>query len=159
MSTTCIVSASAQMISPIASAMRPETPVSISSKRMVGSCIRRASSALSASMTRDSSPPDAIRSTAAGGVVRFAEKRNSTRSRPPSVNAPQSTTAASKRASGIPSRTSVATICPAKAGAACSRVRCNSEASNSASLRTAPISACKAASSSSECVMASSCAA
>jgi len=40
------------MISPIASAMRPETPVSISSKRMVGSCIRRASSALSASMTR-----------------------------------------------------------------------------------------------------------
>ena len=34
-------------------------------------------------MTRDSSPPDAIRSTAAGGVVRFAEKRNSTRSRPP----------------------------------------------------------------------------
>ena len=75
MSTTCIVSASETMISPIASAIRPETPVSISSKMMVGSCMRRASIALRASMTRESSPPEAMRSTAWGVMARLAEKR------------------------------------------------------------------------------------
>ena len=108
------------MMSPIASAMRPETPVSISSKMMVGSCIRLASRALMASMTRESSPPEAIFSMGRGAALRLAVKRNSTASapvRPGSVGVRH----ASNCVSGIPSRASVAQTDSAKAGAALAR--------------------------------------
>ena len=144
MSTTCIEAASEAMISPMASAMRPDTPVSISSKMIVGSCIRSASSALSASMTRDSSPPEAIRSTLCGARPRLAEKRKRTLSPPVRVSSPRSSIAASKTVSGIPSRASVPRMCPAKAGAAFSRAL----RSRSASLRAFSAAFCRAASAS-----------
>ena len=63
------------IISPMASAIRPDTPVSISSKMTVGSFLHLASIDLIASIIRDSSPPDAMRSTAPIFVVRLAVNR------------------------------------------------------------------------------------
>ena len=132
MSTTCIVAESDSMISPMASAMRPETPVSISSKMTVGSCMHRASRALRASMTRESSPPEAIRSTGWGVALRLAVKRKTTLSRPVRPSSASGVSATSNTVSGMPSCVSVARICFAKPAAAFSRALCRRSANAAA---------------------------
>ena len=67
-------------ISPIITAMRsaivPDTPVSISSKIIVGRFLWRAISPFRASITRAISPPEAISLTGCIGTFLLAEKRN-----------------------------------------------------------------------------------
>ena len=70
------------MICAICSATRPLTPVSISSKMMVGSFTEPLIMAFSESMTRAISPPDATSLTGSRGVLLLALKRNATRSAP-----------------------------------------------------------------------------
>ena len=156
MSTTCIVEASSLMMRPMASAMRPETPVSISSKMIVGSCMRSASSALIASITRDSSPPEAMRSTGWGAAVRLAVKRNSTRSRPVRVGAPVSVIPMRNSVSGMPNWASVARMRFSNAGAALRREAWRRAARASAASAASAVRASSAAMRSSPCSMASS---
>ena len=66
----------------MASATAPPTPVSISSKISVGAEPLAASTTLSASMKRASSPPEATFISGASGVPGLAATRNSTRSMP-----------------------------------------------------------------------------
>ena len=63
------------MIFPILSAISPETPVSISSKIIVGKLEAVAISDFRQSITRDISPPEAICATALGETFLLAEKR------------------------------------------------------------------------------------
>ena len=70
------------MICAIFSATRPLTPVSISSKMMVGSLTVPLIMALSDSMTRAISPPDATCDTGCKGELVLALKRNATLSTP-----------------------------------------------------------------------------
>ena len=72
---------------PIASETAPPTPVSISSKTSVGAEPRSASTTFSASMKRDSSPPDATFISGPGRVPGLVCTQNSTRSKPAGVAA------------------------------------------------------------------------
>ena len=63
-------------------ATRPPIPESTSSKIIVGTRSARARTALSASIVRESSPPDATRASGRTSSPGFADRRNSTRSRP-----------------------------------------------------------------------------
>ena len=74
----------------MASATAPPTPVSISSKIRVGAEPLSASTTLSASMKRDSSPPDATLSNGPGRVPGFVCAQNSTRSKPAASRLPSS---------------------------------------------------------------------
>ncbi len=65
---------------PMASATAPPAPASISSKTSVGAEPRSASTTFSASMKRDSSPPDATFISGPGRVPGFVCTQNSTRS-------------------------------------------------------------------------------
>ena len=85
MAMICRVAAICRMISPICPAIAPLTPVSISSKMMVGSPLEDAINDLIHSMIRLISPPDAISLTGRRLWLRFAAKRNCTLSRPVSV--------------------------------------------------------------------------
>ena len=69
----------------MASATRPLTPVSISSKMMVGSAARMPMSAFSANITRAISPPLAASAMGRGGMFLLAENRKVTLSAPLSV--------------------------------------------------------------------------
>ena len=70
------------IICAICSATRPLTPVSISSKMMVGSSTALPIMAFSESITRAISPPDATCSTGRMGELELALKRNTTLSAP-----------------------------------------------------------------------------
>src|SRR5205807_9310703 len=72
----------ARELMPIASATSPPTPVSISSKTSVGAEPLAASTTLSASMKRASSPPEATLINGASGVPGLAATRNSILSMP-----------------------------------------------------------------------------
>ncbi len=67
---------------PMASDTAPPTAVSISSKTSVGALPRSASATLSASMKRESSPPDATLTIGPGCEPGLVCTQNSTRSRP-----------------------------------------------------------------------------
>ena len=159
MSTTCIEAESEAMISPMASAMRPETPVSISSKMIVGSCIRSASRAFRASITRESSPPEAMRSTGCGVIRGLAVKRNCTLSRPVRPGSARGVRAMRKTVSGMPSRARVERMCFSNPAAAFSRVLCRRSASVAVFSAASERAASAWAISSSLWTMAASCAA
>ena len=63
-------------------AVRPPMPMSTSSKTSVGTRSASASAVLSASITRESSPPEATRASGRGSTPGLAESRNSARSTP-----------------------------------------------------------------------------
>ena len=63
------------MISPILSAISPDTPVSISSKIIVGRAAASAANDFMVSIKRDISPPEAISATDSIGLFLLAEKR------------------------------------------------------------------------------------
>lgn len=79
---TCRSCPTSRSFMPIFCAALPLTPVSISSKISVGMLSRSAITHFSASMIRDSSPPDAMRARGLGSSPRFAEMRNSRLSMP-----------------------------------------------------------------------------
>ena len=65
--------------------MRPETPVSISSNTMEPTPSASIEMAFSASMMRESSPPDAMEAMGRSGSPGLGEMRNSTSSMPAAV--------------------------------------------------------------------------
>ena len=66
MAMTCMCPAMCRMMTPTATEMSPETPLSISSKMIVGNRLRRVTSDFMASMRRDSSPPEATSANGRG---------------------------------------------------------------------------------------------
>src|SRR5207249_12088561 len=66
--------ASVQRLRPTPSALRPPIPASISSNTSVGVASASASTSLTASATRDSSPPDAIRDSGRAGSPGFGAR-------------------------------------------------------------------------------------
>ncbi len=110
MSMTCKESESEAMISPMASAICPETPVSISSKIIVGRLFSLASNALSDSITRDISPPDAIFAMGWGVNALLDVKRYSTSLHPQLLRDSKCLTSIEINASGIPNFASVVHI-------------------------------------------------
>ena len=85
---TCAPSASRASRRPTASAVAPPTPRSISSKIITSVSLPRARLTLSASRNRDSSPPDAIRSSGPDGAPGFVATVKATVSRPSGPGSP-----------------------------------------------------------------------
>src|SRR5574344_294306 len=81
MAKTCISRPISQILDPILSATLPDTPVSISSKIIVGMLVYLAIIALRQSIIRDISPPEAHLATSTG-LEPVAEKTNNTASLP-----------------------------------------------------------------------------
>ena len=79
----------------------PDTPVSISSKIMVGTGSPRESTLFSASMMRLSSPPEAMRLIRPSSSPLFADSRKRTSSAPFGPSLPVSATSVRKRAEGM----------------------------------------------------------
>ncbi len=103
--------ASSASVRPSTAPSRPPTPVSISSKTSVGTRSAPARTVLTASVTRDSSPPEAIFRSGRGASPGLGEKTNSTRSRPDSggvaaVGSSPGSCAATSTESFAPSRPS-----------------------------------------------------
>ena len=158
MATTCIFSPSELIISPIASAIRPDTPVSISSKMIVGNFDFSARRAFNESITREISPPEAIFSTGCGAMRALAENIKRMRSLPDASNSPASATSTTKRASGIPNCVRLCSILFDIDFAAFSRRAWIFFALFVAFSRSAAIFLCCCSSASSLCVMACNCA-
>ena len=91
--------------------MEPETPVSISSKMIVGSFTAPAIMAFSESMTRAISPPDATEATFCNVPFLLAENRNVTLSIPLLSGSLRGFSSTTKRTLGIPRGTSRLCIC------------------------------------------------
>ena len=89
------------------SAIVPDTPVSISSKMMVGNFLRCERNALSDSMSRAISPPEAICVTSCSGTFLLALKRKVTLSKPLMSGAVRVVISNRRRAFGMPSVCSV----------------------------------------------------
>ena len=98
---TCRPSAARPASAATTDATRPPMPASTSSKTSVGTRSARARTDLSASIVRDSSPPEATRARAFASSPGLVDSRNSTRSAPraptspPPAPAPTSNTARS----------------------------------------------------------------
>ena len=153
MSTTCMCVARDEIISPMASAMRPDTPVSISSNMIVGSLDFSASIAFRANITRDVSPPEATFSTGCGAIRPLAVNMKRTRSPPVASNSPAGSTITSKRASGMPNLTNMAATPDDTRCEALHRMSCMAAARSPASRRRASIFSRCAARASSPCCM------
>ena len=98
------------MIRAIFSAIEPDTPVSISSKMIVGSFTAPAIMAFSDSITRAISPPEAIEATFCNVPFLLAEKRKVTLSRPLESGSLRGVSSTAKRTLGIPRGISKASI-------------------------------------------------
>ena len=101
MANICIDCPIRPIMSPILSAILPETPVSISSNIIVGNDVYLASSPLSESITLDSSPPEATLEMSRRASGPLAENRKSRRSPPEAVSLSPGETAARNTACGI----------------------------------------------------------
>ena len=126
------------MMSAMRSAISPDTPVSISSKTMVGSFTAPAIMAFTESMTRAISPPDATDEMFCRVPFLLAENRNVTVSmpwRPGSFRSPMSTT---KRTLGMPSGTRRAAIWRSTSRAASRRASVRPAACRRTSLCSSP---------------------
>ena len=149
-------SPSSAIILPIASAIFPDTPVSISSNSIVGSLVLRATMDFRASMTRDVSPPEAMRSRLWSPSPPLALNRNRTLSAPEGESAPEGVISVTNRAEGIPKRASTRPTASSNRADASVRLAVTAAASPSAVTLSAPVSASSSAISASESVMASS---
>ena len=108
---------SARRRSPTARAVWPPTPASTSSKINVPAPPAPAT-VISASITRDSSPPDAVSRTGAAGTPGLGASMNSTRSAPPAPISSRGSSSTANDAPSIARKASSATTRRASSGAA-----------------------------------------
>ena len=95
-----VVLATRRIVSPTLSPTVPPMPASTSSKTSVGTRSSRARIVLSASITRDNSPPDATRASGRASCPTFSATRNSTSSAP--ADSSHGSRSTQERPSGMP---------------------------------------------------------
>src|SRR5690606_36305549 len=126
---TCERSASRASRRPISIAAAPPTPASTSSKTKVGTGSLPASTTSIASMTRESSPPDAPRPSGRGSAPGWGCRSRAAWSFPLSPYSARSVTSTARVASGIASALSSALTSSPSLPAAAARMSCSREAS------------------------------
>src|SRR5690606_9441012 len=144
---TCLPRPSSPRSAPTSRAALPPTPASTSSNARVG-CVAPVTR-WSASIRRESSPPEAICDTGPGGSPTFAPKRNETSSAPLALGSGSGVTATSKTAPGMPSRASSGATCASSRWAAARLAAVTVAASRSSSALSCASSRARPASSSS----------
>ena len=127
---TCEDRASRARRRPISTAARPPTPASTSSNTNVGTGSAPANTTSMASMTRDSSPPEAPLCSGSGGAPGCAASLISTSSAPYGPGSSSSASTAVSDACGMASSVSSAVTSAANRSAACERIAVRSAASD-----------------------------
>ena len=122
------------MISPILSAISPDTPVSTSSKIIVGKAVNPAIIALMQSINREISPPEAVWATGCNSALLLAENINRISSIPSLSGSLRGRMSTRKRVFGIPNGIIILTNCEAIAVEATLRCSLSTEACWSNSL-------------------------
>ena len=123
-----------RIVSPTCSPTRPPMPASTSSNTSVGTRSRRARMVLSASITRDSSPPDATRASGRGSWPTLSATPNSTSSAPCEPISRSGFSATLTCPSGMPRSGSTSSTARARRAAPC----CAKRRQRRRALRRAP---------------------